>query len=133
MSSRPCKRWTACAAPFTFSTTVESSNSNARSSFEIDLVSQDLTEALSVQGNLDPFSPGYGIWTSNSLTPVGTDKLVGAPTPNGIYTVTVTVDAVWFSHGHRHWPGERWPAGYRPTGYRPGYRPVGQSWGRSAG
>ncbi len=81
----------ACAAPFTFSATVGGEGSYAGSSFDIYLVSQDLSQTLSVEGNLGPFSPGYGIWAGNTLTPVGSNDLVHNPANNAIYTITVTV------------------------------------------
>ena len=77
--------------PFTFSATVGGEGSYAGSSFDIYLVSQDLSQTLSVEGNLGPFSPGYGIWAGNTLTPVGSNDLVHNPANNAIYTITVTV------------------------------------------
>ena len=43
----------ACSGPFTFSATVEGDSSYAGSSFDIALVSQDLSETLSIEGVLD--------------------------------------------------------------------------------
>ena len=83
----------ACAAPFTFSATVEGDSSYAGSSFDIDLVSQDLSQTLSVEGNLGPPSSGYGIWADNTLAPTGSNDLVKNPANNTIYTITVTVDS----------------------------------------
>ena len=51
----------ACSGPFTFSATVEGVNPRASNSFDIALVSQDLSETLSIEGVLDPSSPRYGI------------------------------------------------------------------------
>ncbi|HTT88822.1 MAG TPA: hypothetical protein VMF65_04650, partial [Acidimicrobiales bacterium] len=83
----------ACAAPFTFSATVTGGANPAGSSFDIDFVSQDLTQVLSVQGNLGPANRSdYGIWAGDTLTPVGADDVVPHPVSNATYTVTVSVD-----------------------------------------
>ena len=83
----------ACSGPFTFSATVEGVNPRASNSFDIALVSQDLSETLSIEGVLDPSSPRYGIWAGPTLTPVAGDDLVATPSDNAVDTVEVTVDA----------------------------------------
>lgn len=71
-----------CAGPFTFSATVRAANNQPGNSLEIDFVSQDLTEALSVEANLAPSSPDYGIWAGDTLTPIGSDDVVATPLNN---------------------------------------------------
>ncbi|MFZ0665977.1 MAG: kelch repeat-containing protein, partial [Acidimicrobiales bacterium] len=86
---------TACQGPFTFKTSVEGQNSYG-SPFLIYLVSADQSEAVSVEGDLDPSDGGYGIWASSTLGAAygesGSTDIFSSPATGFTYDVSVSVD-----------------------------------------
>lgn len=90
--------WTTFTAPFTVQATVEGTEA-AGNPFEIFLVSADLSQFLTVSGNLSASNGGYyGIWTTapnvSQLWQLG--EQLQPPTlaaPNTEYTINITVNA----------------------------------------